>query len=92
MALTIDEAQAITDLRVRMLSNLQAGKAAHDGLTPEEYKNCLDAIRGNRAIAVANGIAKAKGGRKKAAAAPAEPGVSVLANPKFAKFSKFNLD
>lgn len=100
MSLTVEQSQKILDLRVRMSSNIRDGKPAHEGLTAEDYNEVLDAIRGNRATAVAAGIDKAKksGSRKKAKTEDAEAvnaGATpsdAKTNPKFAKFRQFNYD
>jgi hypothetical protein len=99
MAITIDQAQKILDLRVIMAQNIREGREAHHGLTPEDYSAVLEAIRGNRANAVAAGVEKAKakaagGGKKGKAKAsdvlatpPAKP-----TDPKFNKFANFSFD
>jgi hypothetical protein len=96
MPLSIEQSQKILDLRVRMAANAQAGKAEHDGITPEEYREVLDMIRSNRANAVAAGVAKAtsapRGRKKKMEEGSVAPGVNPLDDPKFARFKKFNLD
>jgi hypothetical protein len=96
MSMTIEQAQRITDLRVRMAANVRDGKPAHEGITTEDYAEVLSAIRGNRAVAVAAGIAKASGkgtgrGKKAVEAALATP-PSKPTDPKFDKFRKFNFD
>jgi len=90
MSLTVEDAQKVLDLRARMLSNIQEGKPAHEGITPDVYKTCLDAVRGARAKAaevgakkVAKKAAKAKNNTDSALATPQ---TSVATNPKFAKF------
>ena len=98
MSLTVEQAQRIQDLRVRMAQNVREGKEAHFGITTEEYAEVLAAIRGNRAAAVQAGIAKAAGkkagggrGKAKASDALATPSPT-LEDPKFAKYKNFNFD
>lgn len=92
--LSIEESQAVIDLRQRMLENVEQGREPHYGMDPEEYRKCLDIVRGGRARLLAAEDAKPKRAKKAAKAAPPqlEPGKSVLDNPKFAKFKNFNLD
>lgn len=92
--LTPEQAQNLTDLRSRMLTNIENGRPSHEGISEEELSLALSAVRGSRAAAAAaGGTAKGEGkGRKKKADPLATPSVSVTANPKFSKFSKYNLD
>jgi len=88
--LTIEEAQMLTDLRSRMLANIQAGKPAFDGLTTEEYRRALDIVRENRSAAAKAGEAKkVREGTRKKKDPLATP---VTNNPKFEKFLKLDLD
>jgi hypothetical protein len=96
MTITIEQAQKVLDLRAKMLANIQIGKPAHEGLTQEEYRECLDAVRADRARATAAGVEKAKkkaatGGRKKTEDALATQSTAAT-NPKFAKFANKNWD
>ena len=49
--LSPEQSQKLTDLRQRMLANVSAGKAAHDGITQEEISEGLSFLRQNRAPA-----------------------------------------
>lgn len=63
--------QKVTDLRRRMLENQQKGLKSEAGITEEELKEAIAAIRGNRTIAAAaGGTASAK--KKKATKAQLE--------------------
>jgi hypothetical protein len=92
--LSIEDAQKVIDLRARMLENIQNGKSAEEGITQEELRLALDAVRSNRSAAAAAGAAKATRAKKKSAGAvqATEPTTSVAANPKFAKFLNKNFD
>ncbi len=61
---TPEEAQRVTDLRVRMLENVRNGRPAHEGISLEELQQGLAHISAPRVSAAAAG-AKAKA--KKAA-------------------------
>lgn len=77
MALTIEQAQKLSEMRVRILKNTQAGKEPHDGFTQEEITEALGMLRkgreasGEAAAAKAAAKGKGKGGKKKKAATPA---------------------
>jgi hypothetical protein len=59
--LSIEQSQKISDLRQRMLRNVQEGKPAQEGLTEDDLRQALEWIRSNRASV------GAKGGNTKAA-------------------------
>lgn len=71
MALGIEQAQRLSDMRVRMLNNIKANKPPQDGFTKEEIKESLEMIRAGRGASAAAAETKAKkgGGKKKAAVA-----------------------
>ena len=46
--LTIEQSQKLTDLRARMLDNIQQGLPSYTGLTQNEIKEGLEALRSNR--------------------------------------------
>lgn len=69
MPLTPEEAQQVSDLRSRMLGNIQAGRTPWENFSKEEIKLGLESLRGGRARA-AESMAK---GRKTKATAPAGP-------------------
>lgn len=64
MPITPEDAQKLADLQRRMLTNLAAGKAGHDGFTQDEIREGLNFIRSGRASAVAAGQEKAAKTRK----------------------------
>ena len=65
MALQPEQAQKLTDLRQHMLKNIQEGKPAHDGLTPERIKEALSFLRSNAASVMAHKEKAAKAKLKK---------------------------
>lgn len=69
MPLTPEDSQCVTDLRSRMLGNLQAGKQAWEGFTKEELIRGLEVLKGGRARMAEATTA----GRKKAAKAAGGP-------------------
>lgn len=89
--LTMEETQKVLDLRQRMYQNVQMGRPAHEGVTEEDYRLALDAVRSNRSAAAKAGEEKKvkSGQRKKKEVAP---GTSATDDPKFAKFKNLNLD
>jgi len=71
MALGIEQAQKLSELRVRMLKNTQAGRPSHEGFSKEEIKEALDMIRAGKGASAAAAATKAKKGtgKKKSAVA-----------------------
>ena len=67
MALGIEQAQRLSDMRVRMLNNIKANLPPHHGFTKEEIKESLEMIRAGRGAAAAAAKAKKGGGKKKKA-------------------------
>lgn len=69
MALGIEQAQRLSDMRVRMLNNIKANLPPHHGFTKEEIKESLEMIRAGRGASAAAAATKAKkgGGKKKKA-------------------------
>lgn len=65
MALGIEQAQRLSDMRVRMLNNIKANLPPHHGFTKEEIKESLEMIRAGRGAAAAAAKAKKGGGGKK---------------------------
>jgi len=94
MPITPEEAQKITDLRARMLDNVQKGLDSTNGISQEELSQALAFVRSNRSAASVAKAASATGGRKKksADAALATKPSGVANNPKFAKFLNKSLD
>lgn len=82
--LTPEQSQKITDLRRRMYTNVQEGRESHFGLTENEVREALDAVRSSRAQAMAAGEAKKTRAKKKLS--------SQSKSALFAKFAKHNLD
>lgn len=58
MSISLADTHFITDLRARMLKNRAEGKPADFGISRDEIKKGLDAIRRNRTEAVANSKSK----------------------------------
>lgn len=71
MNISPEEAQKLTNMQSRMLSNIQAGKPAHEGITEEELSECLSFIRKNRAASALDSAAKPKAKRGAKAKKPA---------------------
>jgi hypothetical protein len=67
-----EQAQMVTDLRIKMLSNIQAGKPAEEGISEAELAACIQAYSGPRLNALAAGEKK-KRATKTASAKPAKP-------------------
>lgn len=65
MALGIEQAQRLSDMRVRMLNNIKANLPPHHGFTKEEIKESLEMIRAGRGAAAAAATKAKKGGGKK---------------------------
>lgn len=71
MALTIDQAQKLSEMRLRILANVQAGNPAHTGFSKEEITEGLSMIRqGKTASAVAAAEKGKKTKKAKAGGAP----------------------
>ena len=61
MALTAEQAQNIAQMRLRMVTNMKAGKPAESGIDKDELKATLELIRQDRSLGDATGSkAKAK--------------------------------
>lgn len=60
MALTIEQAQQLSDYRVRFLQNVAAGLPAQHGFSEEELTGALEMLRQSRNAAAIAGAAKAK--------------------------------
>lgn len=65
MALGIEQAQRLSDMRVRMLNNIKANLPPHHGFTKEEIKESLEMIRAGRGASAAAATKAKKGGGKK---------------------------
>lgn len=88
--LSLEDTQKILDLRERMLQNIRESKPAEEGISEDDLRVALEAVRSNRTVAKAEKEKTA--GRKAKKAAKAPDGTSVFDNPKFAKFKNMNLD
>lgn len=73
-------AHKITDLRRRVLENERAGKPAHDGISPEEYREAIEYLRGHRADAGAKGGKAAAAAKATKKAAEPKQSSAALAN------------
>lgn len=66
MALTIEQAQKLSEFRVRFSNNVAAGKLPEDGFTQEELTEGLAILRGGKNSSAAAAAEKAKPKGKKA--------------------------
>ncbi len=57
--------QRLTDMRVRMLQNVQAGKPVDDGIDETQIRVMLDGVRAKRAEAWERGQKKTRGKKAK---------------------------
>jgi hypothetical protein len=90
--LTIEQSQAIADLRQRMLNNIAAGKPAHSDISEEELRNSLGWLRQNRATAGSKG-GTAKATKGKSSKEPGDGPVSDEAKASLAsKLANLGLD
>lgn len=87
MSVTPEQAQKLTDLRTKILENVQKGLSPNEGLTKEDIREALSYLRQNRSAAQAAGAAKAKGKKAKAA----KPTV-VVSEDAFKNFTDMDLD
>ncbi len=69
MALSIEQAQQLSEYRVRFLRNVQQGLKPEDGFSEEELTGALEMLRQSRNASAIAGAAKAK--KTKAAKAAA---------------------
>jgi len=69
----LENSQRITDLRIRMLQNVQSGKAVDEGIDEATLKTMLDAVRSKRSEAWERGTKKKAGGPKTAKASGTAP-------------------
>lgn len=77
--MTPEDSQKITHLQQRILTNLQAGKNAHEGISPEDLAESLAVLRQNRVVASARGgkaAAAKKGKAPKQSETAAEAGLA----------------
>lgn len=70
--LTPEQAQKITDLRSRMISNLAKGLPSHEGIDKEELRLAISYVRGARSTAATKAAKPAKAGK-----APAAPSANL---------------
>lgn len=78
MALGIEQAQRLSDMRVRMLNNIKANLPPHHGFTKEEIKESLEMIRAGRGAAAAAATKAKKGGGGKKKKAPVQVDTSTF--------------
>lgn len=68
----ITAANKIADLRRRVAANVAAGVSPYEGISPEELRESIDALRANRSLGPQRG--GAAGAKTKKAAASAKAG------------------
>ncbi len=91
MPLTPEESQSLTNLQRRILTNTAAGKPITEGIDREEIRKALDLFRGDRAKALAAGVAKAPAKKRASKVKQTESEADAALAAKLAKF-KVSLD
>ncbi len=100
--MTPQDAQKLTDLRQKVLANVQAGKPSYEGIDPKELESALSLLRQPRAAGAAEGGKKTAAKRTKAttdkgvaaslsAPSDAEAAASLDAKLKKGKFANLDL-